>query len=224
MSARELSAEKSVRRGEFARASRGCSCGWRPGRPGDGLLPTRGGTAVRHLRARRFDRTGLARALGLADSLYAAPLQPAARPSLPGRSGWLSDARRGDCLPGALCGDLRAADRAQQRGTPAFPRGRALRCRSRPADGHRRPCRGRDRAVPDTVRARARTGRAYGKSTAPATGSRATCPKEPCSWSGAETRASRSPRSFRPRKSSSPSVRSRSRCRSASPAAISSGG
>ena len=75
-------------------------------------------------------------------------------------------------------GDLRASDRGTtRRGTPAFPRRRALRCRSRPADGHRRPCRGRGRSRSRRVRCSHRAStRAYGKSTA-ATGSRATCPK-----------------------------------------------
>jgi glycine/D-amino acid oxidase-like deaminating enzyme len=64
-----------------------------------------------------------------------------------------------------------------------------------------------------------------GRRTARATDGRVTYPREPCSWSGAGTRASRSPRSSRPRPgSSSRSALVRSRCRSGWRAATSSGG
>ena len=87
------------------------------------------------------------------------PRRYSALPGLPvpGRPGRLPDPRRGDRLPRALRRDLRPADRAQQRGHAARAgRRRALPPRARRADDHRRPGRGRDRALPDAVRAEAR--------------------------------------------------------------------
>ena len=148
MSARELSAGETSSRPKRVRTKHFEVAVVGGGQAGlaMGYYLRRAGASVRHPRAGRFDRAGLARALGLADALHAAPLQRAAGPALPGRPGRLPDARRGDRLPGALRGDLRAPDRAQQRGAQAFPRGRALRSRGRRPDDHRRPGRRRDRA------------------------------------------------------------------------------
>ena len=53
--------------------------------------------------------------------------------SVPRRPRWLSDTRRGDCVPRALRRDLRAADRAEQRGRE----GRTRRRRALPPRGGR---------------------------------------------------------------------------------------
>ena len=175
------------------------------------------------------DRACVARALGLADALHAAALQRAAGPSLPRRPGRLPDARRGDRLPRALRGDVRAPDRAQQRRAQAFP-ARTGASSSSSTGGRSRPTRSWSRPGPfqtpyvPKLAGGARP-RASGRRTAPATGGRATFPRERCSSSGAGTPASRSPRSSRrPTRSSSRSALGRSRCRSGSPAATSSGG
>ena len=105
---------------------------------------------------------------------------------------------------------------------------RALRPRARRADDHRRPGRGRDGPLPnalhpqagDRARRRRLAGAQHGLPTA-----RLTSPREPCSWSGAGTPASRSPRSSRPlTRSSSRSALGKSRYRSGWRAATSSGG
>src|SRR5262245_55534904 len=46
----------------------------RPGRAGDGVLSRAPGTALRHRRPRRLDWLGVARTLGVADVVHAAPL------------------------------------------------------------------------------------------------------------------------------------------------------
>ena len=88
----------------------------RPGRPCHRPGSDGPGTSAPDPRARRRGRSRLARALGLADPLHAAPLQRAARLGFPWRSRRLPDPRRGDRLPRALRRDLRASGQAERRG------------------------------------------------------------------------------------------------------------
>ena len=174
-------------------------------------------------------RACMARALGLADALHAPSLQRAARASVPRRSGRLPDPRRGDRLPRALRRDLRAADRAEQRGQEARARRRRAlpprasmdgrspptRSSSRPGLSRRRTCRSSSRSSPAMSSRR----------TPSATAGRTRCRRGQCSWSVAATPAFRSRRSSRRRtRSCSRSVRARSRCPSACSGATSSGG
>ena len=190
------------------------------------FLPAKAATSL--LFSTSSGRVCLARALGVAHALHAPALQRAAGASVSGRPGRLPDPRRGDRLPRALRRDLRAADRAEQRGQEARAgRRRALPPRGRRTDDHRRPGRGRDRSLPDAVRAEAR--REARRRCLP--DARRRLPQAgrgaagTCSWSVAATPASRSRRSFRRRtRSCSRSAHARSRCRSACSGATSSGG
>ncbi|HET8653614.1 MAG TPA: FAD-dependent oxidoreductase [Gaiellaceae bacterium] len=91
----------------------------------------------------------MAGALGIAHALHATALQQPPRPAVSGRSGGLSDPRRGDRIPGAVRGDVRAPCRAEQPGADARSRGRPVRPRGGRQNAHGRSGRGRYRPVSD---------------------------------------------------------------------------
>ena len=169
------------------RRGRSCCHRRRPGWPCDRLFPPPPGTALRDPRERRRDRFCLARALGVADAVHAAPLQRAAGAAVSRRSGgypgrdeviaYLERHAGTFHLPIELNSEvkrLELGDTGASASSSPSERSPPTRWWSRPVRSSR----------PTFRRSRTGSLRTCSRRTPPATANQTRCRKEPCLWSG----------------------------------------